>query len=213
MGMIILTSDGIDSKEIYDEFKKVISNRTKVAIITTAKDEKENAKGPKRSSKQFKNMGAEIVDFVDIEFQSPKLLLNYDLIYIEGGNPFRLMHWINKSGCKVVFEKFILENKVLSGRSAGAMVLGKNFSICQYLSPEMNEIGLTDFSGLGLCDINICPHYNAFPTIYERCEEKLIQCEKDNNIKTTKLFDGQALVINDHKINKFKKIEGKVLET
>lgn len=209
MSKIILTSDGIDSKEVYDLFDGCVNCNSKVAIITTAKDEKEKAKGPIKSKKLFFAMGAKVVDFIDIEFDNPNNLLKYDLIYLDGGSPFRLMHWIRKTKSEIIFKQLIKNNKIVAGRSAGSMVLGNNFSICNYLTPEMNIQKMTDFTGMGLCDINICPHYNNFPSIYENCEEKLKKCEQDNNITITKLFDGQAIVIDNSTI---KKIAGPVLE-
>ena len=56
MSKIILTSDGIDSKEIYDYFDNIVNKDVKIGIITTAKDEKENAKGPQRHKKLFRKM-------------------------------------------------------------------------------------------------------------------------------------------------------------
>lgn len=53
MSKIILTSDGIDSKEVYNLFNSYVNCNSKVAIITTAKDEKEKANGPKKSKIQL----------------------------------------------------------------------------------------------------------------------------------------------------------------
>lgn len=205
MSKIVLTSDGIDSQEILNFFKQNVNSKTKVAIITTAKDEKENANGPQQHKKIFLNLGVVSVDFFDLECDSPvSKLLNFDIIFLEGGNPFRLMHWIRKSKSENVFRKLFSQNKIIAGRSAGSMMLGKDFSICNYLSPEMNTMNITNFAGLGLCNINICPHYNEFPKIYENCEEKLKICEKDRNIKITKLLDGQAIVISNGNIEHLK---------
>ncbi len=202
MSKIILTSDGIDSKELYEYFNNIVDKNLRIGIITTAKDEKEKANGPQRHKKLFLNMSAQTVDFIDLEVENPKIMLNYDLLFIEGGNPVRLMYWIRESKSEPIFRQFLDNGGVLVGRSAGSMVLGKNFSICNYLTPEMNNVGITDFSGLGLCDLNICPHYNAFPNMYENCEQKLRKCENEQNIKITKLFDGQAFVVLDKIVDK-----------
>ncbi len=202
MSKIILTSDGIDSKEIYDYFDNIVNKDVKIGIITTAKDEKENAKGPQRHKKLFIKMSAQIIDFIDLEVENPNIILNYDIIFLEGGNPFRLMYWIRKSKSEPIFKQFLANEGVLVGRSAGSLVLGQDFSICNYLSPEMNNFDMTDFSGLGLCDVNICPHYNVFPDVYEDCEKKLKKCEKEQNIKINKLYDGQAFIVFDKTVGK-----------
>lgn len=202
MGKVILTSNGIDSKELYDYFDSIVNKNVKIGIITTAKDEKENAKGPQRHKKIFQRMSAQIVDFIDLEVENPKIILNYNIIFLEGGNPFRLMYWIRERQSEPIFKQFLANGGVLVGRSAGSLVLGQNFSICNYLSPEMNNIDMTNFSGLGLSNINVCPHYNALPNIYENCEGKIEKCEKEQNIKIDKLYDGQAFIVSDNSVEK-----------
>ncbi len=209
MGKIILTSNGIDSNEIYNLFKSFIKDDFKIAIITTAKDEKENANGPQKAKRIFLKMGAKTIDFIDLEYDDPKLLFQYNLVYLDGGSPFRLMYWIRQSKSEGVFKKLLKENTFIAGRSAGSMVCGENFSICNYLTPEMNTLKITDFTGMGLCKINICPHCNNFPKMYENCENKLLECQSDNDIFITKLNDGQAILIDNSTVTK---IEGKVLE-
>lgn len=207
--MLILTSDGIDSKEIEEQFKKIINTKTRIAIITTAKNEKEKSNGAQKIYKQFYEMNPKKIDFIDIEIQDVDLLMKYDLIHLVGGNPFRLMYWLNKTKSKHTFSELVKNNKTISGTSAGSMVLGKYIGICDYLSPEMNDVKLKDLSGLELTEINICPHYNNFPSMYQDCDSKVKRCETENNIVITKLCDGQALIIDN---NKIKLLKGKVIK-
>ena len=209
MAKLILTSHGLDSKEIYQEFVECVTPETKVAYVTTAKDEKENSKGPQKAKRQFLDMGIKVFDFVDIEFQNPKILLEYDLIILGGGTPFRLMYYIRKSGCEKVLKEIYNSKRVLAGISSGAMVLGKSFAVAQYFKPEQNVYNLTDFSGIGLCDLSLCSHYDTYLKKYKDLDIRLKQFEKENNINITKLNDGYAIVIED---GKKREIGGEVVE-
>lgn len=209
MGKLILTADGIDSQKIYDEIFKHINSNTRVAIITTAKPEKEKAKSAQKHKIIFEKMGA-MVDFFDIEFQDVKLLLEYDIIYAEGGSPYRLMYWMRKTEFLLILKQFLETNKIYIGRSAGSMVVGNNFKLCDYLTPDMNVEELTDLCGLMLVDISICPHYTEFLDVYENCEDKLHKCEIDNNFEIYRLNNGEALVFENYKKNEYIKISDRI---
>lgn len=209
MGKVILTADGIDTQQIYDEIVKCVNPNTKVGIITTAKPEKENRKSPQNHKKLFENMGAK-VDFFDFETQDTKLVHNFDIIFVEGGSPYRLMYWIRKTNFDIDLKKFLEGNGIYIGRSAGSMVVGNNFKLCDYLTPDMNVEKITDLNGLSYVDVSICPHYSDFLNVYENCEAKIQQCEKDNNMQIYRLNNGEALVFDDCKKKEYKKLSDEV---
>ena len=89
MEKILLTSNG---------FLLNKSKKTRAVIIPTALLEKEFSKNVIKTKKEFLNMGIAQVDFVDFEIDNPKLLKQYHVIYLNGGNPFQLLYWMKKSG-------------------------------------------------------------------------------------------------------------------
>jgi len=211
MSTLILSSDGIDSLEIEAEFRKHINNNTRVAIIPTAKVGEKKIIRSREQEELFRELFCpKAIDFIDLETDAPEKLLDYDFVYLLGGSPFRLQFYINKSNAKEIFKKMIKRNITIAGVSAGSMVLGKNMGVCEYLSPEMNEEGLKDFRGLGLTDVNICPHYNNFPEKYEDCDKKIRRFSRENSVKVTKINDGEALVV-DTETGKIKKLKGEVI--
>jgi dipeptidase E len=101
---------------------------------------------------------------------------------------------------KAVIKK-IAEEKVLIGISAGTLVLQKNIHLVAQFSPEMNEeVGLTDFSGLALTDLEILPHYHRYLKRFENLEEKAQWYEQANNISVIRLDDGEAIFMHRDQI-------------
>lgn len=87
-------------------------------------------------------------------YQNWDIARKVKVIYIAGGNTYKLLDIMNKSG----FKDYIKDNhmnKVIIGNSAGAVVLGKDIRT----SNSENTIGLDDTEGIGLVDFSICPHY------------------------------------------------------
>jgi dipeptidase E len=60
-----------------------------------------------------------------------------------------------------------------------------------------DEIGLTDFTGVGLTNINLCPHYSKYVNRYDLFEERIRLVEQSHHIIVTRINDGEAIVI-DH---------------
>jgi dipeptidase E len=50
------------------------------------------------------------VDFNDIEFDKPELLEKYNVIYINGGNPFNLLYHMKKSGADLILKDIAKQN-------------------------------------------------------------------------------------------------------
>jgi peptidase E len=93
LGIILLTSTGLSSQNVYDKFKGITEQKgfEKAVIITTASLDKENNKYSQLAFSQLKSLGFPVVDFYDFENDGPKDLSSYDVIYVCGGNTFKLM--------------------------------------------------------------------------------------------------------------------------
>ena len=96
------------------------------------------------------------------------LVLESDLIYVGGGNTYRMMRIWRQSGLDAILAKAASRGVVLSGLSAGAICwfrYGHSDSRSFSASPEWDYIRVT---GLGLVDALYCPHYH-----FERREAPL----------------------------------------
>lgn len=200
--MIILTSNGLSSDALLNEARKYTANKGKAVIITTASlGYKEKDWHIPRLTTELESLGLS-VDYFDFDSQDAQALLAYDVIEILGGNPFYLLKQLQIEENKAVIRK-IAKEKVLIGISAGTLVLQRNINLVAQFSPEMNnEVGLTDFSGLGLTDLEILPHYHRYMSRFDHFADTAQQYEKANDCSITRLDDGEAIFINRDQIYK-----------
>ena len=89
-----------------------------------------------------------------------KTVLDSDLIYVGGGNTYRMMKIWRRLGLDTVLSEATSRGIVLSGLSAGAICwfkYGHSDSRAFSSSPEWNYIRV---SGLGFINAVYCPHYH-----------------------------------------------------
>lgn len=85
---------------------------------------------------------------------------NADIIYVGGGNTFRMMKVWKKKGVDVLLREAYAQGKVLCGLSAGSICWFKygNSDSRKFNNPEA---GLIKVSGLNLIQALHCPHYDS----------------------------------------------------
>lgn len=194
MSSVLLTSCGFNTEDIKNQFLDFIDrdiSQLKVAIITTASPMKENNRYAQKAMQDFKHMGFQQIEFVDIEFDDPQALVHRDVIYINGGNPYTLLYYAKKSGADEIIKTLASQNVIIIGVSAGALILGPNINIVNYFTPEMNTMDVTDFRALGVTDKLIFPHYDREDifrdSMNRTIEERILEFESDENCKVTRL--------------------------
>lgn len=85
-------------------------------------------------------------------------VLNCDFYYCTEGNTFEILSMLREQGLDCAIRNgFFQGNKFYIGCSAGAAIAGS--SIEQILDFDRNFVRMQDFSGLGLFDGIIIPHY------------------------------------------------------
>ena len=197
MKKILLTSHGFSDEPVRQAFLKLLPKPPQElvsAIITTASVEhKKENKYAVSTKEYFEKLGFKKVSFVDVEFDDPAALKYFDVIYLNGGNTFYLLHHLKKSGADKILKE-IADKAILVGTSAGAMVLGPDIKIADLFDAERNIISLKDFSALNLTDIITYPHYQ------KESENRIKDFEKENNCQVTRLKDGQAVVVVGDKV-------------
>ena len=167
-------------------------NYLSVAIITTASAEwKEKNKHAISAMESLRGIGFKNVEFIDIEFEDPNKLKLFDVIYINGGNPFHLLYHLKRTGADKVITELVDIGVIIVGVSGGGVVLGPDINIVDYLDKEANVVGLEDLKALGLTDIIIYPHYK------EEMEEKIQEFENVYGHRVERLSDDQAVVVSD----------------
>ncbi len=197
--MILLTSNGLSSQNLLNCVSEYSTNMRSAVMVTTASvGYKERDRNIPRLSEELDYLGLS-VDFFDFDTDEPCKLLQYDLVEIIGGNPFYLLNSIrNSKSVKIL--NLVSKEKFLVGISAGSLVLQQNIDLIAEYSPEMNEeVGLRDFTGLGIVNIEILPHYHRFLNVFERFEERARYYEIKNNQSVIRIDDGQGVLVEKEK--------------
>lgn len=201
MKKIILSSHGFQKNAKLKERLLVLlsqpAEQLSAVIVTTASAEwKEKNKHAVLAKEALESMRFKRVDFLDIEFEDPKNLKEFDVIYINGGNPFYLLYHLKKSGADQTLKECV-EQSIIIGVSGGGVVFGPNIKVVDYFDAKLNTVELNDLTGLGLVDAIIYPHYQ------DDVEEKIRQFEIEENCQIARLRDNQALLVVGDKVESF----------
>ncbi|MBD5150150.1 MAG: type 1 glutamine amidotransferase-like domain-containing protein [Oscillibacter sp.] len=193
--MIILASNGLSSPPLLEAAGRCVRPGKAALVVTADNVYKERNYHVERAAGELERLGMTVECF-DFDTQSPDALLDYDLAEMIGGNPYYLLRSIRLRGFADALREFA-ENRVLTGWSAGALVIGPTLELIDRYAPEMNGAGLTDLSALGLTDVQILPHYSRFLTRYENFEETCARYEREKRCRVIRINDGEGVLIRD----------------
>ena len=197
MGHLLLTSTGFFHQKVRNQFNKLISNKKLAVIITTASPRKEQNHFAIRAKAELEEMGFRSVVFLDIEKEPVDILHRADVIYINGGNPFTLLHYFKETEAIRVIQEKAKENCIIVGVSAGAVVLGSSIRIVEWFSPELNKVNLESLSAAQLFFFSIFPHADRedlFPDT-KSIEERIVAFEKTSGEVVIRLADDDFKLI------------------
>jgi dipeptidase E len=201
---VILTSNGLTSNSVMSLFaSQRRDDFQNAAVIVTADPEYRERNWKAIATKaDLESMGYRAA-FFDIELTPSNLLYGYDVLFFIGGNPFYLLDQLRKTRTSDVLHTLLKQGRVISGASAGSIVMGRTIALMNEFDPQLNSgIQLNDLSGIGLTSVNLCPHYSKFASSYENFEERIRYVEKANGIMITRINDGEAIVIDHNNVTK-----------
>ena len=202
--MIFLTSNGLTSEALQNEFKTAILNKgNHCAIIPTAMEkDKDHAEWLTQTKINLEQYGLDC-DYFYFGQQENEKLYDYDVIYICGGNVFYLMQMIKQCCAEEVLRKVALE-KVVVGVSAGSLIMQKDLELIRDLIPRMNKrVKLKDLTALDITNnIEHLPHQTRYIGIIDAFEKRVKTHERKVGHKVICLEDGQGIIIDgdSHKI-------------
>ena len=193
--MLVLCSNGLSSEKLLAYLRsKIVGCKTSALVVTADNEYKENNYHVPRCVSELQALNL-TVDIFDLDKQPADSLLNYDVVEFIGGNPFYLLHSIQKNNA-VETLRDIATSKILIGWSAAAFVFGPTLELVNCYSPEMNFLGMTDLSSLSLTDVQVLPHYSKFLSRFEQFEEKCCAYEKNMNVNVICISDGDGVLID-----------------
>ncbi len=132
------------------------------------------------------------VPFDKIMFQE---VMRSDAIHMGGGNTFYFLNTLRKAKLLSNLRQFAEKGGVLTGLSAGAIIMTENIELAGYpeFDRDENMVGLKNFSSLGLVDFAFFPHFknsSRYDTAF-KCYSKL---------KSKVIYacpDGAGIVVNN----------------
>jgi len=175
---------------------KEIDIKQKIAFIPSwfGNDSREDFK---RFKMKFKNASVGFYPLDKIDKDKIKKLFESDVIYIEGGNTYVLLHYIKTLKLHKKFEKFVKTNTLI-GMSAGAIIQTPNINLAgiPYFNADENLVNLKNKSALGLVSFEVFPHFDM------KDRKELKELKKYSKNRTRRIYlipDGTHIKI-DNKI-------------
>lgn len=110
-------------------------------------------------SSQLVNVLIPSIDMVrTFEELAAKDLEKYSAIFIGGGNTYKLLKGLKESGSFNSIQKYVANEGIIFGGSAGAVIFGKDINVIAVMDP--NEVNLNDTNGFNVINgVSIFPHY------------------------------------------------------
>lgn len=199
---LLLTSAGLSNETIAKTLEELVGkspSETKVAVVTTAANVEVGNKD--WFIRQFTNLhshGYVWTDAVDIsaaDVDWKSRLSNADVILVGGGNTFHLLNQARRTG----FGEWLagpIGSKVYVGISAGSILVTPSVAIAGIDNGDVNHVGLTDLSGLGLVDFEVSPHT---PENVSHEGNAAYRSTIENALY--ELDDNSAVAVDDRKVN------------
>ena len=183
-----------------DEILKILPKppeQIRVAYIMTAVKTSIERGYAIKDRKALVDLGMQIED-IDIEGKDEnelmEILKNFDVIFVQGGNPFYFLNAVCESGFQKVAEEMIEKGKIYIGQSAGSMLAGPTIETGLWKRKDRERYGVTDMTGMNWIDFNIFPHYKEeYKSIVD---EEVAKSKYPVKILT----NDQAILIQDDKM-------------
>ncbi len=158
----------------YKEINKIIEHNKPVLYVPLAMDETDH---PYDSCYEWIKEEISSIDIPSIEMvRSFEELANkdfnkYSLIYIGGGNTYKLLNGIKTTNTYDKLKEYIQNDGIVYGSSAGTVIFGKDISVIEVM--DNNDIGIKDTSGFNyLNGISLFVHYTNYKSKYSEEENK-----------------------------------------
>ncbi|EKE11834.1 MAG: putative S51 peptidase [uncultured bacterium] len=194
---LLLTSTGLknDIKEFFVSCFENFENK-RACLVHTVREESD-WQWMESYDQELKSIGL-AYDAINISVDKNLAgLPEYDIYYVCGGNTFYILDRMRKTGLDRILIEAVRKGKFYIGVSAGAIIVGPDIEAAGIGNADINDVHLSDLTGLRLTEHIITPHYSVE-------EEKDVQDfrEKRKGESVIALTDDQAVFIENGKITK-----------
>ena len=123
-----------------------------------------------------------------------KELTDYSAIFIGGGNTFKLLYELKASGAFDRIKRYIEQDGIVFGGSAGAIIFGESLASCAL--DDANHVGLRDTAGFNVLNgISLLCHYTNQTEEKDRKNTAYL-IELSKQFKVIALPEEDTLLIN-----------------
>ncbi len=194
-----------------EELLTLLAGRKRTAIILNAMDfvgSKDRARSLKREVDDLKSIGLkpmeiDLRDYFGKYGELKEVFLNFDLLWVRGGNAFILRRAFRQSGADEIIKELLADDAVVyGGYSAGIDMLtpslhGSELVDDPNIIPDGYESPII-WDCLGILPYAIAPHYKSdHPESADIA--KSVKYLIDNHVQFLALRDGEAIVRNGDK--------------
>ena len=120
-----------------------------------------------------------------------------DIIYLSGGNTFSFLKSLRKAKLMGELKEFIKRGGILTGLSAGAILMTNNIATAGFpeFDRDENDVNVKNLKALNLVNFEFFPHYRNS----KRYERALLDHSKRRAVPVYGCPDGTGIVINHEK--------------
>ena len=159
-GKVYLGGGG-DASDEADLWCEMLLNGRRVAYWPFALEEHRVSEATAWLLRSLDDLGLDVPveTWTTLEGRSQAELEGVDLIFVGGGNTFRLLDQVRSHGFADSVRQFVQAGGAYYGGSAGAILACDDVRVATLL--DSNDIGLTDLTALGLVpNLAVMPHFS-----------------------------------------------------
>lgn len=175
---VFLNGGGADIQTIdaYKKLNQIIDHSKPCLYIPLAMKQDKYDGCYKWITGELKAIEVPGIDMVrSAEELSKKDLNDYSFLFIGGGNTFKLLYDLKRSGAYEKISEYINNDGIVFGGSAGAIIFGKDLEACRLA--DSNDVNLKDINGFDVLNgISILCHFtNGTPEKDEKSKQYLLE--------------------------------------
>lgn len=179
------------------EIRDFAGGRTTVAFVPYAMHDR--GAYADKARERLREMGLSLISVHDLS-NMPRVVEEADLIFVGGGNTFRLLKGLQEFGFLEPIRRRVADGVPYIGSSAGSIVACPTLKTTK----DMPVVQPTSFEALGLVQFQISPHYldpdRASTHMGETQEERIVQFLEENEETVVGLREGSMLRVEGNEV-------------
>lgn len=153
--------------------------------------------------KQYERFGIHNIIFFPIDAPYTDVLksevFKSDIIHLSGGNTYYFLKHLRKSGMVKELKTFVKNGGILTGLSAGAIIMTKSIETAGFPSFDRddNDENLRNLKAMNLVDFEFFPHYRNS----KRYDQELLNYTKTIDIPMYACPDGSGIIVKKDELS------------